>query len=595
MSYQDPITVSGSLVTFNDPDGDGRITNLSATFSPVQDLNGYDHPWPDGGGKNKFDISQIPASGTVSGISFTNSNGTISYSGEASYGGYATLYAFKLSQTGTYHFHLDATGDGGRFLEGWTNKGADATIVCNDTETIYRVAIVSATVGASYSGTISNIQVETGSSYSGFAPYSNICPISGLTGLSVYRTGVNVWDEQYFISSSRIQSNYIPVLPNTTYNRVSPNNIFPLYYDADKTQLSTGVWGTGAFTTPANCYYLRFQVDPVYGETYNHDISINYPSTDTSYHAYQGNLYSVDWSTQAGTVYHGTVDPVAGQLTVDWIYKEFDGTEEWFVGSNYIGLNNAVDYASKDNNDTTQISNIFVGAGAYYANYNSFRVQTNKAIVVGNKKEDGTVGRWADAAAFKSFLADLYSAGTPFAVCYELATPITYQLTQQEVEALLGTNNIWADAGDVTVTYQLVRHGFEGWLIKVGTEQTEIPINFIRYSTYKVTPDQRMEWSAERNVNGVLQRETVPNMPPKIEFNTKLLTNSDVTALMSILNKSFTVASERKLPVYFYDPENNTYKTWDCYMPDIDFKIRNVDTVKNIINYEELRFAFIGY
>lgn len=36
---------------------------------------------------------------------------------------------------------------------------------------------------------------------------------------------------------------------------------------------------------------------------------------------------------------------------------------------------------------------------------------------------------------------------------YELVTPIEYQLTQQEVTTLLGTNNIWADTGDVEVTY----------------------------------------------------------------------------------------------------------------------------------------------
>lgn len=39
-------------------------------------------------------------------------------------------------------------------------------------------------------------------------------------------------------------------------------------------------------------------------------------------------------------------------------------------------------------------------------------------------------------------------------VVYSLAVPVTYQLTPEEVTALLGANNIWADAGDVTVTYQ---------------------------------------------------------------------------------------------------------------------------------------------
>ena len=37
---------------------------------------------------------------------------------------------------------------------------------------------------------------------------------------------------------------------------------------------------------------------------------------------------------------------------------------------------------------------------------------------------------------------------------YPLATPIVYDLTDvTEIITLLGTNNIWADCGDVTVTY----------------------------------------------------------------------------------------------------------------------------------------------
>jgi hypothetical protein len=36
---------------------------------------------------------------------------------------------------------------------------------------------------------------------------------------------------------------------------------------------------------------------------------------------------------------------------------------------------------------------------------------------------------------------------------YKLATPQTYQLTGQQLMTLLGSNNVWADTGDVTVTY----------------------------------------------------------------------------------------------------------------------------------------------
>lgn len=138
---------------------------------------------------------------------------------------------------------------------------------------------------------------------------------------------------------------------------------------------------------------------------------------------------------------------------------------------------------------------------------------------------------------------------------------------------------------------------FQGYLIKVGESgsQVEIPLRYMRYETYKVTPNQRMEWSAERDIKGVLHRETVPNMPPKIEFNTPLMTNADINWLNNTLQSAFTIPAERKLTVEYYDPETDSYKTAACYMPDVNYQIRNVDTVNNVINYNELRFAFIGY
>lgn len=138
---------------------------------------------------------------------------------------------------------------------------------------------------------------------------------------------------------------------------------------------------------------------------------------------------------------------------------------------------------------------------------------------------------------------------------------------------------------------------FTGYLIKVGASgyEVEIPLKYMRAETYTVTPNQRLEWSAERDVTGVLHRETVANQPPKIEFSTPMMTNSDINALNTILSAAYSVAAERKLRVTYYDPESDSYKSHDCYMPDVHYQIRNVDTAKNVINYEELRYAFIGY
>ena len=138
---------------------------------------------------------------------------------------------------------------------------------------------------------------------------------------------------------------------------------------------------------------------------------------------------------------------------------------------------------------------------------------------------------------------------------------------------------------------------FSGYLIKVSNSENgtyaEIPLKYIRAETYSVTPNQRMEWSAERDINGYLHRHVVANKPPKIEFETPLMTNTEIAALNSLIN--FEVAAERRLWVQFYDPGSNAYKKHPCYMPDIEYKIRNVDAANNVVNYEQIRYAFIGY
>ena len=123
----------------------------------------------------------------------------------------------------------------------------------------------------------------------------------------------------------------------------------------------------------------------------------------------------------------------------------------------------------------------------------------------------------------------------------------------------------------------------------------EIPLTYMRAETYTVTPNQRMEWSAERDINGFLHRQTVANQPPKIEFETPLMTNAKVNTLNTIISAAYSNNNERKLWVQYYDPETDSYKKHECYMPDVKYEIRNVDAANNIINYNQLRYAFIGY
>lgn len=138
---------------------------------------------------------------------------------------------------------------------------------------------------------------------------------------------------------------------------------------------------------------------------------------------------------------------------------------------------------------------------------------------------------------------------------------------------------------------------YNGHLLQVQVNGTfvDFPLRYINYKTYVISPDQRMEWSAERDTTGLLHRETVERTPPKVEFNTPYIYNKDVEQISALLNSAYTDAQARKLTIRFYDMAEDTYKTWECYMPDVKYTIYNVDTVKNVILYEPIRYAFIGY
>ena len=149
---------------------------------------------------------------------------------------------------------------------------------------------------------------------------------SAISGVNIQRPyGINQWDEQWELgiynlttgnpegSSYSIRGrNRILVKPNTSYYA---NNAYfrILYYDADDNYISYKV-GIGVFTTPSNCHFVRFYLGDAYGTTYNNDISINYPSTETSYHAYEGQSFNITFDTP---IYGGSYNCLTGIVTSD--------------------------------------------------------------------------------------------------------------------------------------------------------------------------------------------------------------------------------------------------------------------------------------
>lgn len=142
--------------------------------------------------------------------------------------------------------------------------------------------------------------------------------VSG-SGCNVIRTGANAWDEEWELgsydsngnkvdSTTTIRSkNLFPILPTTTYYYYNGSGVVAgaRFYDVNGLFLSSLTMSANrTFNTPANAYYMSFVILSAYGTTYNHDISINYPSTDTSYHAYIGTIYPITFpsSVSSGSI-----------------------------------------------------------------------------------------------------------------------------------------------------------------------------------------------------------------------------------------------------------------------------------------------------
>ena len=164
-------------------------------------------------------------------------------------------------------------------------------------------------------------------------------------------------------------------------------------------------------------------------------------------------VYTIDLD---GTRYGGTLDVTSGVLTVTHRFLTIDGTETyWFaVGNEYPQIYNVAfyDLTTKGVHETTDIvSNMgFVPTAYVYSTMNNY----DYAVCI-RANEDAN-GRWrvylktenSTLAALKTWLGS-----NPLQIVYPLATPLTVNLTAQEIELLQGANNVWADSGDVTVEY----------------------------------------------------------------------------------------------------------------------------------------------
>lgn len=457
-------TASGSIASFVPDSTIDNLLGVTVDIEPVQDLHGYDSPWPAGGGKN---LLPLPTNSTYVSV---DSDGTITVNGTVS--STTTINIPVNLPTGTYTLSANnPVADSSirlRYLNG--NGSYDVSVYLSAVNVVATTTLTEdvsrfwITLRAkTYNNLKMKLQVESGSTATAWSPYSNLCPISGWDSVEVSNTSTNIWDEEWEVggyasangqpwnTTDRIRSkadNYISVLPNTAYYFKTPQNTNVCFYDANKVYIGTRTYINEAFTTPANAYYMRFACQPIYGTTYNHDISINYPATDHAYHPYAGNTYTI---TLGQTVYGGTLtiaEDGSVKALVDRAMVDL-GTLTWTKNeSSLIGLPCFYAYINGSKR------------GAPYFNCSEYAIKRQRTainatsqIAPGNNS-DSTYCVVRDDRYAGSTAADFKTAMPGVQLVYPLATPVTIQLDPVTISTISGQqNNVWADGGAVSVEY----------------------------------------------------------------------------------------------------------------------------------------------
>ena len=320
--------VSGNPLTLTDA-APINAESLVVELEPQQDLHGYDYPWVGGSHYNQWDeeweVGNIDRQGQDE-----SSDTTIrskNYIPCQSNTEYRVLIKSLTANNIVVYFY-----DTNKSLIPYTGQGAynngfngSNGVFTTPNGTAYMRFRTTSTYGAVYNN---DIAINYPSSITTYSSYSNICPITGYTECEVDDVGVNQWDEEWELgdldsqgnptpSSTLIRSkNFISVVSSTTYYFKSNVIGYFAQYDANKIIIGIkfNVYAGTTFTTASNARYIKFILDGAYGTTYNHDISINYPSTVTTYEPYHSSNATIQFGQ---TVYGGSVDFLTGVLTVD--------------------------------------------------------------------------------------------------------------------------------------------------------------------------------------------------------------------------------------------------------------------------------------
>lgn len=462
------------------------IEGMKIHFLPVQDLHGYDSPWPAGGGKNLLVMSVAKmktdnTSGTWSGNAYTHNGVTftvnvdesgnivsISTSGTASEEAQFVVGRYISDGSAVVANGCPANGSTSTYRMFATNIGSDVgsgTSSVTPTSGTQCLTTIRVYEGQNSAGLVFKPMIRLASvTDDTFAPYSNICPISGWQGLTAWRTGKNLIDDSKRLAGETLcyigatDSSYAVFLKAGTYTISCDfnNNQYEMYYREKNDEANRTLWNSGVSTlsktfTIDKDGWFRFWV---YRNTQAGGIDASNiktvmlvtGDTATAYEEYTGASYPVTFP-DGQTVYGGTLDVINGVLKVEWGKALLDDVDAWAQsGSTFLS------YAGYSFNDRKTGSSWSLLCPVFPAG----QASSGTACIRWGGTEAGNILVAPNGSSLTVDDLKTMSENKEIYIVYPLATPIEIQLSDIPVPVMLnGDNTIWSDAnGTIELDYR---------------------------------------------------------------------------------------------------------------------------------------------
>ena len=457
----------------------GILDSLKVSLSPNQDLHGYPEPWVGGASKNKCamtldGIKTLNVDGTWSGNVYTwrgitytvltdDADNIIGFdtNGTANERGWLFISNADYGET-TVYFN-GTTLNGYTFTSG--NPSAVDAIRCIAYNYVTKMSYIIFDNGVTTNHEKWYPMVRLSSeSDPTFAPYTNICPITGHTQSKV-EVGTNKLNPDNIVQGSLTTSAVstrcstrgnltipISVGQTITVSRQSSTiNFAVAVTDSSMSVLFDSGWQSGSYT-----YVSAYDgyVELVFAKQDGTDITpsnvksanfmVEFGSTPSTYVPYAKGTYSLTVNL-GGTYYSGTLDVVSGVLTINKVKAvtptrgSLDSSGKLYAISfsggtihNYTDTAIATPYVICSHLDVDSL------AGA--------RDTQRKCICqyAGSVYIGGYVG---EETALDNMLAS-----ADFSIVFELATPQPIQLSPTMVKALVGENHLSAPLDGQEIT-----------------------------------------------------------------------------------------------------------------------------------------------